>query len=91
MVRFIGFVSTALLAAMFAAQTAFAGGGTAGAGYPGAGVSGNVESRVSETNSVSQLPFTGLDLVVVVVGAVALLGFGALLLVRNRPERGRNL
>jgi hypothetical protein len=80
-----------LISAVFAlslvlAPAAFAGGGSAGGGYGGAG--GNVQQQVGgsqgagagtlgSSSSSGSLPFTGLDLGLLVAGGAVLLVVGA--------------
>lgn len=75
-----------VLTALLAVPAALAQDGTQDSGYPGGGVGGDVENRLSTAGSTAsgQLPFTGLNLVILVVGGVVLLGLGAMLLLRGR-------
>lgn len=74
----------AVFALLVLAPTAFAAGGSAGSGYGGAG--GNVQNDVQQgalnassgtESSGGSLPFTGLDLTLLVVGGMTLLVVGA--------------
>lgn len=75
-----------VLTALLVVPAALAQDGTQSSGYPGGGVGGDVENRLSTVGGTAggQLPFTGLNLVILVVGGVVLLGLGALLLLRGR-------
>jgi hypothetical protein len=81
----VGIVSIAMLAyASVAAAQA-----TQQAGYPGAGVSGNAVGQVAGAGTGGTLPFTGLNLLFLVVGGALLLGVGALLGMRGRQHPSR--
>ena len=69
-----------------AAQTAAAG-GTQSGGYPRGGVGGDAEGQVSGFGQAGgQLPFTGLNLVLLIVGGALLLALGLVMVRRNRPS-----
>jgi hypothetical protein len=70
----------ALVAALVLVPSAVAAGGAANQGYGGSG--GNVQNEVGQggvdaTAGGNSLPFTGLDLALLVVGGVMLLVVGA--------------
>lgn len=75
-------VTAAVLGLVFA-SAAFAGGGAAGQGYgpPGGDVQENVSQGAAEQAPAAAggLPFTGLDLALLVVGGATLLVAGAAL------------
>ena len=87
MARIASTVWIALLTALISAQAVMAQ-DTQSGGYPRGGVADDVEGRLSTAGSGGQLPFTGLNLVVLVVGGAVLIGLGALLLARGRSNRG---
>lgn len=69
-----------VFAVLALAPTALGAGGSASGGYGGGG--GNVQNEVSQgaagaVASQGSLPFTGLDLALLVVGGVSLLVVGA--------------
>ncbi len=87
--RIISTIWLAVLTALVAVPAALAQDGTGSAGYPGGGVAGDVENRLSGGGggvaaAGGTLPFTGVNLLIVVIGGVVLVGLGALLLVRGR-------
>ena len=72
------FVLALILASFVLAPAAFAGGGSAGTGYGGEG--GNVQQQVSGAAAEKGgLPFTGLDLALLVVGGAVMVVAGAAL------------
>jgi hypothetical protein len=77
----------ALLVALFLVPSALAQGGSAEQGYGGEG--GNVQTGVSAGGDAAAggLPFTGLDLALLVIGGLTLLLVGAGL---RRAARARN-
>lgn len=70
-------VVAASVAALVLAPMALGAGGAAGQGYGGGG--GNVQNEVGSGNAgkSASLPFTGLDLVLLVLGGATLLVVGA--------------
>jgi hypothetical protein len=89
--RITSFVWIAVLTALAVIPTAAAQDGTQSGGYPAGGVAGDVENRLGAVGSGAagaggQLPFTGVNLIILVVGGVVLLGLGALLVVRGRTD-----
>ena len=72
-------VLVALCAVLVLAPSALAAGGSAGQGYGGAG--GNVQNEVGSAAGTAgaggSLPFTGLDLALLVLGGMTLLVVGA--------------
>ena len=74
-------------AVLLLAPSALAAGGAAGNGYGGSG--GNVQNQVGAGNAAGEsgsLPFTGLDLALLVAGGAALLVVGAGM--RRAAKRG---
>jgi hypothetical protein len=61
--------------------------GTGPAGYPISGVSNNAEGQLAEEVTSGALPFTGLNLVLIVAGGILLLGLGTMLLLKGRGGR----
>jgi hypothetical protein len=60
------------------APTALAAGGSAGSGYGGqGGVENEVHQGAAAAASGGSLPFTGLDIALLVIGALALVVVGA--------------
>jgi len=68
-----------------AAQTAAAG-GTQSGGYPRGGVGGDAQGQVAGSGRSGELPFTGLTLVLLIVGGALLLALGVAMVLRNRPS-----
>lgn len=80
---------TTVVGFLLTAPLALAGGNTQLGGYPGAGVAGGAENQgrnVGEPVTSGTLPFTGLNLVLLVVGGLLLLGLGLMLTVRGRKN-----
>lgn len=72
------FVLALVIASLVLAPAALASGGSAGQGYGGEG--GNVQQQVSgAAGEKGGLPFTGLDLALLVVGGAVLVVAGAAL------------
>ena len=73
------FLLAAVLASLVLVPSALAAGGSAGKGYGGEG--GNVQQQVSAGTAAEKagLPFTGLDLGLLVAGGAVLVGAGAAL------------
>jgi hypothetical protein len=61
---------------------------TGTAGYPSSGVASNIEGQVTTEVGQGDLPFTGMNLVLIVIGAVLLLALGTMLLLKSRGRRG---
>jgi hypothetical protein len=61
---------------------------TGGAGYPDRGVASNIEGQLTTEVGQGSLPFTGMNLVLIVIGAVLLLVLGTMLLLKSRTRRG---
>jgi hypothetical protein len=62
---------------------------TGGAGYPDSGVASNIEGQLTTDVGQGSLPFTGMNLVLIVIGAVLLLVLGTMLLLKSRARRGQ--
>ena len=75
MTRIRGAILTAIVVGLTVAPAAMAGGYVSGGG----GAQGDVASGVGGASSGGNLPFTGLDLALIVIGGVALLATGFLL------------
>ena len=58
------------------------------AGYPRSGVASNIEGQLTTEVGQGNLPFTGMNLVLIVIGAVLLLVLGTMLLLKSRARRG---
>jgi len=81
------FVMVLVCAALVLAPSALAAGGAAGNGYGGS--AGNVQNQVGAGNTAGasgSLPFTGLDLALLVAGGATLLVLGAGM--RRAAKRG---
>jgi hypothetical protein len=84
--RFRIFTALAIGAALVVVPSALAQ-GTGPAGYPTSGVSNNAEGQLVEEVTRGGLPFTGLNLVLVVLGAILLVGLGTTLMLKGRARR----
>ncbi len=87
MKRFNGVLGLMGLVMLTFASLAAAGQGTQQGGYPRQGVSGNAAGQVAGTGGT--LPFTGLNLVLLVVGGALLVGLGVLIVMRGRHDGSR--
>jgi hypothetical protein len=80
--RVIGLITLLASTALVTAATALAQ-DTQPGGYPGGGIGGDVEGRLG-TSAGGTLPFTGLNLVLLVVGGAVLIALGTLIVLRGR-------
>lgn len=77
----------AIAVALFVVSNAWAQ-ETGSAGYPTGGVLSNVEGQLTTEVEGGDLPFTGMNLVLIVMGGVLLLVLGTMLLLKSRARRG---
>ena len=84
---------TTVVGFLLAAPIALAESSTQLGGYPGAGVAGSAENQVRGSGSPGEaivsgtLPFTGLNLVLLVVGGTLLVTLGIALTLRGRSGK----
>jgi hypothetical protein len=84
---------TTVVGFLLAAPIALAESSTQLGGYPGGGVAGSAENQVRGTGSQGEaivsgtLPFTGLNLVLLVVGGTLLVMLGIALTLRGRSDK----